>query len=130
MKRTRNDTRQSVSYHRRTYREEAKPRKLKRLATNVCGKLYPEKNSPQTWSPPTEPAKQKKNNQTANLQYKRQNSHEAHPKSYSAIRFESPPDIQRTGKTEKAKKTRSKCLREALPLKQTPLKHGGPDRNR
>ena len=41
MKRTRNHTRQFVSYHRRTYKKEAKPRKLKRLAAIVYGKLYP-----------------------------------------------------------------------------------------
>ena len=76
---------------------------------------FTHKKLPSNMDVPTETAKQKNTHQTANLQYKRQNNHETNPKSYSAVRFVSPPDIQRRGKIEKAKKTCSKCLREALP---------------
>merc|ERR1740121_1352132 len=48
MKRNRNNTRQSVSYYRRPYKKKQNRKKLKIIAVNVYGKLYPKKNSPQT----------------------------------------------------------------------------------
>ena len=68
MERTQNDTRQSVSYHRRTYRQKAKSRKLKNPQQMFAGSYTPRK-TPLKHESPTETAKLKITNQTANLQY-------------------------------------------------------------